>query len=76
MRRLRTLALAGLTVAVLAACGSSSNDSASESSNVSVVTSDVSSVDVTARIIGDGSSFSLQEAVVQTPIAFWFWAPG
>ena len=76
MRRLRTLALAGLTVAVLAACGSSSDDSVSESSDVSVVTSVVSSVDVTARIIGDGSSFSLQEAVVKTPIAFWFWAPG
>ena len=76
MLRLRTLALAGLTVAVLAACGSSSSDNSSESSDVSVVTSVVSSADVTARIIGEGSSFSLQEAVVQTPIAFWFWAPG
>jgi hypothetical protein len=31
---------------------------------------------VSARIIGDGSTFSLQEAVVESPVAFWFWAPG
>jgi ABC-type phosphate transport system substrate-binding protein len=76
MRRLHTLVLTGLAVAALAACGSSSIDSASESGVDSVVTTIGTPADVSARIIGDGSSFSLQAAVVESPVAFWFWAPG
>ena len=32
--------------------------------------------DVTSRVIGQGGTFSLKEAVAETPVAFWFWAPG
>jgi len=75
MRRIPALAITAFVLVLLGACSAPNSDVASTSSVVSETTS-VSQSDVTARIIGDGSSFSLQEALVQTPVAFWFWAPG
>ena len=75
MRRFSALAVTATAVVVLGACGASTSDVVPSSSAAPVETS-VNKPDVTARIIGDGSSFSLQEAIAELPVAFWFWAPG
>ena len=66
--------LCGVALAGLAACGS-----APDSSGATVAVNDsvsIGSNDLTARVIGDASTFSLKAAVAQKPVAFWFWAPG
>ena len=64
----------GASVLTLAACGS-----APDAASVTVAVNGsvpVEASDVTARVIGDGNTFSLNAAVAQKPVAFWFWAPG
>jgi hypothetical protein len=66
--------LCGVALAGLAACGT-----APDSSGVTIAVNDSVSIganDLTARVIGDASTFSLNAAVAQKPVAFWFWAPG
>ena len=66
--------LCGVALAGLAACGA-----APDSSGVTIAVNDSVSVDANnliARVIGDGSTFSLNAAVAQKPVALWFWAPG
>lgn len=66
--------LAGASVLTLVGCGSAPDASGVTSAvNGSVA---VEKNDVTARIIGDGGTFSLNAEVAQKPVAFWFWAPG
>ncbi len=62
------------SVLALAGCGA-----APDASEVSVTVAESVPVevnDLTARRIGDGSTFSLNAVVAQKPVAFWFWAPG
>ena len=64
----------GLAIVALSACGSEP-----DASGVTVAANNSTSVganDLTAQVIGDGSTFSLNAAVAQKPVAFWFWAPG
>lgn len=64
----------GAGVLSLVGCGSAPDASGVTSAvNGSV---SVEKNDVTARIIGDGRTFSLNAEVAQKPVAFWFWAPG
>lgn len=72
--RIFSRVLCGVALMALAACGS-----APDSSGATVVVNDSVSIganDLTARVIGDVSTFSLNAAVAQKPVAFWFWAPG
>ncbi len=64
----------GASVLAFAGCGS-----APDASGVTVAVNGSVSVDANnliARVIGDGSTFSLNAAVAQKPVALWFWAPG
>lgn len=70
---IRALITVGSVVA-LVGCGSAPDMSGVTSAVNSSVAVDRN--DVIARIIGDGSTFSLNDAVAQKPVAFWFWAPG
>jgi len=72
----------------LTACGSSNTtqQAATTPSSTSVVqtteplTSDTSAPspiqEVSAKIIGTQTSFSLTAALAESPVVFWFWAPG
>ena len=64
----------GASVLALAGCGAAPDASEATMAENGLVSAENN--DVTARIIGAGSMFSLKEAVAQKPVAFWFWAPG
>ena len=91
MRRNVVGLLIGITALGLSACGSDSATSevttsagitsevaTSEASapNSSMVDQPIVIDEITARIIGDGATFSLTAALAESPIALWFWAPG
>jgi ABC-type glycerol-3-phosphate transport system substrate-binding protein len=64
----------GASVLALVGCGSEPGASGANTTvNESVPTV---ANDVTSRVIGDASTFSLNAVVTQKPVAFWFWAPG
>ena len=72
--------------ALLASCGSSSqgagtNSAISDSSAVAQkdLPSDSSLTNAADDIVAtsvDGKSFSLREALTDSPVVLWFWAPG
>jgi hypothetical protein len=74
VRRLSSLTV-GISLLLLVGCGS--DDSSQE---VLTTTSSITEIttlnDVAANIIGTQLSFSLTEALAESPVAFWFWAPG
>ena len=74
MRLIIRALVVGASVLALAGCGPTSDASEATIAENGSVSAD--SNDVTARIIGAASMFSLKEAVAQKPVAFWFWAPG
>ncbi len=69
----RALLLSGFAL-TFSGCGS--QPSASDVTNGVTESVPNDANDVTSQVIGQGSTFSLQEAVAETPVAFWFWAPG
>ena len=74
MRRL-TLVILGVGLSALVACGS--NGTAQEVVPASPSMTEVATFDdVTANIIGTQTNFSLTAALAESPVAFWFWAPG
>ena len=74
MRRL-TLVLLGMGLSGLVACGS--NGATQEVLPASPSMTEVATFDdVTANIIGTQTNFSLTAALAESPVAFWFWAPG
>ena len=87
MRRL-TLVLLGMGLSGLVACGSNgaTQEVATTPSSTPVTqatdslpseTVAPSSVqEVSANIIGSQTSFSLTAALAESPVVFWFWAPG
>ena len=88
MRRSVTSVILGVGLLALTACGSSdtTQEAATAPSSTSVaqttepLTSDTvaESViqEVSANIIGTQTSFSLTAALAESPVVFWFWAPG
>ena len=64
----------GVSFVALAACGSS--PSSNETGTTVVSSAPVVANELTARTIGSGDTFSLNDAISQKPVAFWFWAPG
>ena len=64
----------GASVLALVGCGSEPGASGANTA----VNESVPAVanDLTSRVIGGGATFSLNAAVAQKPVAFWFWAPG
>lgn len=87
MRRLTSVIL-GVGLSALVACGS--NDTTQEvattpsSTPVTQTTESLPSEtvassliqEVSANIIGTQTSFSLTAALAESPVVFWFWAPG
>ncbi len=88
MRRSVSLVLLSVGLSALVACESNdtTQEAATTPSSTPVIqtteplTSDTtapSSVqEVTANIIGTQTTFSLTAALAESPVAFWFWAPG
>jgi ABC-type phosphate transport system substrate-binding protein len=88
MRRSVTSVILGVGLLALTACGSSdtTQEAATEPSSTSVaqttepLTSDSVAEsllqEVSANIIGTQTSFSLTAALAESPVVFWFWAPG
>ena len=88
MRRSVTSVILGVGLLVLTACGSSdtTQEAATAPSSTSVaqttepLTSDTVAPspiqEVAANIIGAQTSFSLTAALAESPVVFWFWAPG
>ncbi len=88
MRRSLTSVILGVSLSALVACGS--NDTTQEvattpASAPVIETTEPSTSDtvapssiqeVTANIIGTQTTFSLTTALAESPVAFWFWAPG
>ena len=78
----------GVSLSALTACGSSdtTQETATAPSSTSVaqttepLTSDTVAPslnqEVSAVIIGTQASFSLTAALAESPVVFWFWAPG
>jgi outer membrane receptor for monomeric catechols len=78
----------GVALSALTACGSSdtTQETAAAPSSTSVdqttepLTSDSVAEsliqEVSANIIGTQTSFSLTAALAESPVVFWFWAPG
>ena len=78
----------GIGLSTLAACGSSgtTQEVATTPSSTQVIetteplTSDTVAPspvqEVSANIIGTQTTFSLTAALAESPVAFWFWAPG
>jgi hypothetical protein len=87
MRRLASVIL-GVGLSALVACGSNNTtqEVATSPSSAPVIqtteplTSDTlapsSLQEVSANIIGTRTTFSLTAALAESPVAFWFWAPG
>lgn len=74
MRLVIRALVVGASVLALVGCGAEPDASgATTASNESVP---AAANDLTSRVIGDGATFSLNAAVAQKPVAFWFWAPG
>ena len=75
-------------MSALVACGSNdtTQDVATTPSSTPVIqtteplssdtTAQSSVQEVTANIIGTQTTFSLTAALAESPVAFWFWAPG
>ncbi len=88
MRRSLTSVILGVSLSALVACGSNNTtqEVATTPASAPVIettepsTSDTvapSSIqEVTANIIGTQTTFSLTTALAESPVAFWFWAPG
>ena len=88
MRRSVTSVILGVGLLALTACGSSdtTQEAATAPSSTSVaqttepLTSDTVTQsqiqEVSANIIGTQTSFSLTAALAESPVVFWFWAPG
>ena len=88
MRRSVTSVILGVGLLALTACGSSdtTQQAATTPSSTSVaqttepLTSDTVAQaqiqEVSANIIGTQTSFSLTAALAESPVVFWFWAPG
>ena len=88
MRRSVTSVILGVGLLALTACGSSdtTQEAATAPSSTSVaqttepLTSDTVTPsliqEVSADIIGTQTSFSLTAALAESPVVFWFWAPG
>jgi hypothetical protein len=88
MRRSVTSVILGVSLLALAACGSKSTtqEAATAPSSTSVaqttepLTSDTVAPsliqEVSADIVGTQTSFSLTAALAESPVVFWFWAPG
>ncbi len=74
MKLLLRVGVVGVALFTLASCGSTPSSNATESSLV--VPGLLETNELTARTIGSGTSFSLNDALAQKPVAFWFWAPG
>ena len=78
----------GIGLSTLAACGSNdtTQEVATTPSSMQVIetteplTSDTVAPspvqEVSANIIGTQTTFSLTAALAESPVAFWFWAPG
>jgi hypothetical protein len=78
----------GVGLSALVGCGSSdtTQEAATTPSSTSVaqttepLTSDTVTLsqiqEVSANIIGTQTSFSLTAALAESPVVFWFWAPG
>ena len=78
----------GVSLSTLVACGSNgtTQEVATTPSSTPVIqtseplTSDTvapsSMQEVSANIIGTQTNFSLTAALAESPVAFWFWAPG
>ena len=69
--RLATLAV---LMAGMSACSASTSDSGSDVASAAT-TEAGSGFRLVADVIG-GDSFSLDDALVERPVALWFWAPG
>ena len=88
MRRSVTSVILGVGLLALTACGSSNTtqEAATTPSSTSVaqttepLTSDTVAPsliqEVSAVIIGTQTTFSLTAALTESPVVFWFWAPG
>ena len=88
MRRSATSVILGVGLLALTACGSSdtTQETAAAPSSTSVaqttepLTPDTVTQsqiqEVSANIIGTQTSFSLTAALAESPVVFWFWAPG
>jgi hypothetical protein len=70
---IRTLLLCGIAL-MFVGCGAEPSASVVTDTVTESVPTDEN--DVTSRVIGRGGTFSLKEAVAETPVAFWVWAPG
>jgi len=78
----------GVGLSALVGCGSSDTtqetttapSSTSAAQTTEPFTSDTSAQspiqEVSAKIIGTQTSFSLTAALAESPVVFWFWAPG
>jgi uncharacterized lipoprotein YajG len=75
MRRSVTSVILGVNLMALAACGSNGTTQEVVPSSPSI-TEVATFEDVAANIIGTQTSFSLTTALAESPVAFWFWAPG
>ena len=70
---IRTLLLGSIAL-MFVGCGAEPSASVMTDTVTESVPTDEN--DVTSQVIGQGSTFSLKEEVAETPVAFWFWAPG
>ena len=88
MHRSVTSVILGVSLLALAACGSNGTTQeavTTPSSTPAIETTEPltsetvapSSIqEVSANIIGTQTTFSLTAALAESPVAFWFWAPG
>jgi ABC-type phosphate transport system substrate-binding protein len=88
MRRSVTSVILGVSLLALVACGSNgttqeattapSSTSAAQTTEplISDTVAQSQIQEVAANIIGTQTTFSLTAALAESPVAFWFWAPG
>ena len=75
MQRSVTSVILGVGLLALTACGSNGTTQEAVPSSPSI-TEAASFDDAAANIIGTQTSFSLTAALAESPVVFWFWAPG